>query len=215
MTHTLKQSKMTHRRAVAPVIATLLLVAIAVVGGSLVFIFSQGFFSQSQVSGTPTIESLEIKGYDARDAVNLDAHTGSEIGVAMGASGVTGSEGLNTCERIATFVQNQSTNKVTFSEVRLAGSVYSYQDAGGTTVPAYGNGCTYPTAADPPRFWIVTNAAGDTIDATAAELEPGQQATLVLELDQDIREGRDAQLKLTTANGAVFVGTIVMGQQSG
>jgi len=51
------QSKLTSRRAVAPVIATLLLVAIAVVGGSIVFVFSQGFFSSAQISGAPQIES--------------------------------------------------------------------------------------------------------------------------------------------------------------
>ena len=60
-----KQNKLTSRRAVAPVIATLLLVAIAVVGGSIVFVFSQGFFSSAQISGAPQIESMQIVGYDA------------------------------------------------------------------------------------------------------------------------------------------------------
>ena len=38
-------SKNFQKRAVAPVIATLLLVAIAVVGGSIIFVFSQDFFA--------------------------------------------------------------------------------------------------------------------------------------------------------------------------
>jgi len=38
MTYTTSKQKMTSRRAVAPIIATLLLVAIAVVGGSIVFV---------------------------------------------------------------------------------------------------------------------------------------------------------------------------------
>jgi len=38
-----------NRRAVAPVIATLLLVAIAVTGGTIVFIFSQNFVSHAQL----------------------------------------------------------------------------------------------------------------------------------------------------------------------
>ena len=37
-------------KAVAPVIATLLLVAIVVVGGSIIFVFSQGFFSNAEIS---------------------------------------------------------------------------------------------------------------------------------------------------------------------
>ena len=40
-------------------------------------------------------------------------------------------------------------------------------------------------------------------------------ATIYLELDETLKEGRDAQIKLTTANGAVFVGTVIAGQQSG
>ncbi|HSB50681.1 MAG TPA: archaellin/type IV pilin N-terminal domain-containing protein, partial [Nitrosopumilaceae archaeon] len=65
MTKTLeKQTR--KNRAVAPVIATLLMVAIAVVGGTIIFVFAQGFFSQSQISGTPSIESVKILGYDAR-----------------------------------------------------------------------------------------------------------------------------------------------------
>ncbi|MFQ5572867.1 MAG: archaellin/type IV pilin N-terminal domain-containing protein, partial [Nitrosopumilaceae archaeon] len=64
------KNRNSRRRAVAEVIATLLLVAIAVVGGTIIFVFSQGFFSQSQVSGTPTIESVKILGYDARDVTN-------------------------------------------------------------------------------------------------------------------------------------------------
>jgi translation elongation factor EF-Tu-like GTPase len=50
---------------------------------------------------------------------------------------------------------------------------------------------------------------------TSAEIQPGQQATIVIQLDDNVKVGRDTQFKLTTANGAVFVGTIIAGQQSG
>ena len=59
-----QKERLTNRRAVAPVIATLLMVAIAVVGGTIIFVFSQGFFSQSQISGNPSIESVKILGYE-------------------------------------------------------------------------------------------------------------------------------------------------------
>jgi len=49
----------------------------------------------------------------------------------------------------------------------------------------------------------------------AAEFQPGQTATVILALDTDFKSGRDTQFKLTTTNGAVFVGTVVIGQQSG
>jgi len=80
MTTNLKQKeRLTNRRAVAPVIATLLMVAIAVVGGTIIFVFAQGFFSQAQISGTPSIESVKIIGYDARDISALRAHDGQTM----------------------------------------------------------------------------------------------------------------------------------------
>ena len=61
------------QRAVAPIIATLLMVAISVVGGILIFVFAQGFFTDTNIQ-TPNIESLEIFGYDARDRAGLRTH---------------------------------------------------------------------------------------------------------------------------------------------
>ena len=37
------------QRAVAPIIATLLMVAISVVGGILIFVFAQGFFTDTNI----------------------------------------------------------------------------------------------------------------------------------------------------------------------
>jgi len=126
-----KQNKLTSRRAVAPVIATLLLVAIAVVGGSIVFVFSQGFFSSAQISGAPQIESLQINGYDATDVTNLQLHDGSLIeqsAVPAVFSGVA-NDGLLTGERVAIYVTNQGVSQAALTEVRFAGSVYTYATA--------------------------------------------------------------------------------------
>ena len=219
---TSKQQKMTSRRAVAPIIATLLLVAIAVVGGSIVFVFSQGFFSSAQVSGAPNIESLRITGYDSRDSTTLTLHDGLGSGVGL-AQGVA-TNGLVAGERVAVYLQNNSVQKVTLSEIRLAGSVYTYStipggllDANTSTIldvdPLTGKG----------KFTVATKSNGaagaetpaSVLTTTAAELQPGQQATIILELSENVKSGRDAQFKLTTTNGAVFVGTVIAGQQSG
>ena len=61
-----KNRLMTSRRADATIIATLLLVAIAVVGGSILFGFSQGFFATAQVTGIPTIKLIQIVGLGQR-----------------------------------------------------------------------------------------------------------------------------------------------------
>ena len=203
---------MTSRRAVAPVIATLLLVAIAVVGGSIIFVFSQGFFSQAQVSGSPQIESIKILGYDATDGNSTQFHDG--LTPSSMDSGDVVSDGLKQNEYIAVYLKNDSVNKVTFSEIRLAGTIYLYLDLAGADLPPY-NGVLNATA-----YTIVSqgdDGSGEaiTIDSSAPSLEPGQQATMVLALDQDVKAGRDMQYKLTTTSGAVFVGTINSGQQSG
>ncbi|MFB5624139.1 MAG: archaellin/type IV pilin N-terminal domain-containing protein, partial [Nitrosopumilus sp.] len=116
-----KQNKLTSRRAVAPVIATLLLVAIAVVGGSIVFVFSQGFFSSAQISGSPNIESLRFTGYDASDGASLLNHDGTTFDAQNSAG-----NGLNPTDDVIVYVQSNSVGKLTLSEVRFGGTVYSY-----------------------------------------------------------------------------------------
>ena len=189
-----KETKLTSRKAVAPVIATLLLVAIAVVGGSIVFVFSQGFFSSAQISGSPNIESLKFAGYDASDGADLINHDGTTF-----TAGNTAGNGLLAGEEIGVYVQSNSVGKLTLSEVRLGGTVYNYTSAA-------------PAAGD---FQVLTRGPGTILTTTAAEVQPGQQVTILLTLDENIREGRDTQLKLTTANGAVFVGTVIAGQKTG
>lgn len=190
------QSKMTSRRAVAPVIATLLLVAIAVVGGSIVFVFSQGFFSSAQISGSPNIESLKFTGYDASDGTTLENHDGTLYTALNNTAG----NGLLVGEQLDVYIQSNSVGKLTLSEVRVGGTVYAY------------------TSVDPApqgSFNLLTRGPGTILGTTSAEVQPGQQVTVIVSLDENIKSGRDLQVKLTTANGAVFVGTVIAGQQSG
>ncbi len=49
----------------------------------------------------------------------------------------------------------------------------------------------------------------------AGTIQPGGTASIFLDLDDNYPIGRDTQFKLTTTNGAVFVGTVVMGQNAG
>ena len=212
-----KYNKLTSRRAVAPVIATLLLVAIAVVGGSIVFVFSQGFFSSAQISGSPNIESLKIVGYDATDGTALQLHNGLDSGVVQGVVDNT----LGPGERIGVYIQNNSVQKVTLSEIRFAGTVYTFvpgPTSPGNQIDEY-NSVAGLLSLSTAGYMISTSGDGilaaDVVDATSAEIQPGQLATVILQLDENIKVGRDAQFKLSTGNGAVFVGTVIAGQQSG
>ncbi|HSG74457.1 MAG TPA: hypothetical protein VLA01_04610, partial [Nitrosopumilaceae archaeon] len=68
-----------HRRAVTPVIANLMLVVIAVIGGTITVVFAQGFTSSTQISGYPQIELVQIPGFDGRDVAHLEVHDGNYI----------------------------------------------------------------------------------------------------------------------------------------
>jgi len=192
-----------HHRAVAPVIATLLMVAIAVVGGTIIFVFSQGFFNQAQVSGTPTIESVKILGYDARDIANLKAHNGITMATITGSDATD--PGKNLGEYVIVYVKNDSAGQVLFSEIRLGGGVYIYDNPG--AIPNFVNTNT--------GNYLVMDNSTHSIVGQAGVMEPGQTIGLLFELEDIFPIGRDTQFKLTTTNGAVFVGTVVMGQNAG
>ncbi len=205
MTNTLEKRTRKHR-AVAPVIATLLMVAIAVVGGTIIFVFSQGFFNQAQISGVPTIESVKLLGYDARDIANLEAHDGVLMGVA--GSDPT-NQGKNVDEYVIVYVKNDSSGQVLFSEIRLGGTVYNYYIAPTGGIVAYTDaGSVSGTYA------VMDNSTHSIIDQ-AGVVQPGETIGLIFDLSDNFPIGRDTQFKLTTTNGAVFVGTVVMGQNAG
>jgi len=205
-TTTLKPKELkSNHRAVAPVIATLLMVAIAVVGGTIIFVFSQGFFSSSQISGTPTIEAIKVLGYDGRDGVTLQAHDGA---ATFPGSAGTQDGAKQADERVAVYLKNDSVQKISIAELRFAGNIYNFTsggtlDAAGGSSPAIG------------EYAVLTDTPSTLLTASAGELQPGEVATLVIALDENIKIGRDSQFKLTTTNGAVVVHTVNIGQQSG
>jgi len=191
-----------HHRAVAEVIATLLLVSIAVVGGSLIFVFSQGFFSNTQFSGTPQIELVKILGYDARDVANLNAHDGQTMSVV---SSDPNTPGKNVGERVIVYVKNDSVQQILFSEVRLGGTVYQYNTV--DPIPVF-------TAGTGGNYGILNNSTHMTSDPVGID-PAGKTVGIIFELNDGFPIGRDTQFKITTTSGAVFISTVVMGQNAG
>jgi len=208
------RSKNLKRRAVAPIIATLLLVAIAVVGGSIIFVFSQGFFSTAQISGTPQIELVKIFGYDTRDVTPLKTHDGLDIlpGNCCGEP-----DGIKSPdERITIYIQNNSINPVSISELLLGGVVYQY-----ATYPKLGNFKADPIGPQQGEYVIMTGPNGslplpnDLSQKGSPNIQSGATVTLLLDLDRTLGNGRDMQVKLTTSNRNVFVSTLIIGQTVG
>ncbi len=214
--------KIHQRRGVSPIIATLLLVAIAVVGGSIIFVFSQGFFATAQISGYPSVESIKILGYDATDGDAVQFHDGVET-VAADLTGSATSDGLRAGEYVIVYLKNDSITKVTLDEIRVAGEIYDFVDLSAGTptyLPAFSNTCTPTVDLDCREYsFVVIGDNAGTIglmsDTRAPELQPGQEASLIFAIDKDVKVGRDMQFMLTTTNGAVFVATVLSGQQNG
>jgi FlaG/FlaF family flagellin (archaellin) len=212
-TTTQKQKELrTSHKAVAPIIATLLLVAIAVVGGTIIFVFAQGFFSSSQISGTPQIESVQILGYDSRSVANLQMHDGNPMIATSG----DGDANVEAGERIAIYLTNNSVKKIVLGDISFGGTTYSYVNAATLGLGPYATVTAGQLRNGNFTVLTGTNGGVDQLLAEGAgELKAGQTATILLDVDSDLRVGRSSQFKLTTSNGNVFVGTVSVGQQSG
>ncbi len=206
-------SKNFSRRGVAPVIATLLLVAIAVVGGSIIFVFAQGFFSETQVSGAIEPELVKIVGYDTRDTSPLKDHTGLDL-LPANCCG-DGSDNIKSPdERITIHIQNNSAKRITIEELRFGGVEYQY-----VTDNQLGPWQAPPIGPMPGEYVIMTGPDGtpppnDLSQEPTPIIQAGGIVTLVLDLDSTLKDGRDIQVKLTTSNGNVFISTIFAGQNN-
>ncbi len=119
-------------------------------------------------------------------------------------------------DRVAVYLQNQSVGPVTITEVLIAGLEYVYPAIAPTVDLTAIGGANSPANGE---YFIVKQGidgfpAEVSIEATPV-LAPGEEVSLLFTLEDSLTVGRDAQIKITTANGAVFVGTLISGQQSG
>jgi hypothetical protein len=188
-------------------------VAIAVVGGSMIFVFAQDYYSSTQISVSHSAEFIKIIGYDGRDVDKLNLHDGNEI-LANNCCGVADGE-KNFDERIAIYLQNNSIEPIVISEILFAGDVYSFAPATkigewDKIVPGH--------KPHPNEYIIVKSPKGgityDTVQDFPPKIQSGELVTLLLDLGHKTGMSHDYQLKITTLQGNVFVSTIVIGQST-
>lgn len=189
------------QRAVAPIIATLLMVAISVVGGILIFVFAQGFFTDTSIQ-TPQIESLQIFGYDARDRASLTPHNGgTAITVSAAADGI-----LDDNDGIIVYVRNQGAGPVVIEKILIFGADYTVAQ-GVTTASA--------SAPVSKKFSISTD--GTTTVTGEAVINAGQEASIIIRYEEDtngeIKIGRPIPVVIVTGNGATFTKQLQNGVQ--
>jgi len=202
------------QRAVAPIIATLLMVAISVVGGILIFVFAQGFFTDTNIQ-SPSIESLEIFGYDARDvlvATGMEPHNAfdsdndGDIDNLMTTVGSTVANVLGDADEFVIYIRNKGSGPVTIDKIRVYGAEYRWAES-----------ASLPTSQE---FSISTNGDDDAADMTTSPvLEAGQEATIIIVYEADtngsIKVGRPIPIVVVTGNGATFTKQLQNGVQVG
>jgi len=198
------------QRAVAPIIATLLMVAISVVGGILIFVFAQGFFTDTNI-GTPNIESLEIFGYDASDVAALRTHVFDPItGTNTVTVSAAASSNLKDNDGITLFVRNKGAGPVTIDRIKVYGTDYLWDLAatGGTA------SATVPVAQ---KFALSSDGTVDLTDGPV--IEPGQEVTIYIRYEQDtnglVKIGRPIPVVVVTGNGATFTKQLQNGVKFG
>lgn len=189
-----------------------MLVAIAVVGGSIVFVFAQGYISETQISGTPQIEFVKIIGYDTRDESPLMIHNGLDI-LPPNCCG-DNSDNLKTVdERIAIYIQNNSVQPITISKLTLGGVEYQY-----TSSLLLGPWQAGGVGPQPGEYVIMTGpdgtVNGNILQEGSPRIQPGEIVTVLLDLDNTIKNGRDLQVNIITSKGNVFVSTLIVGQDT-
>jgi len=104
------------RRGVSPIIATLMLVAIAVVGGVVVYTYFNNISTKSQVQSV-TLHALQLLGYDARQINPITNHLGAGISSANNATSIT---------YIALYIKNSGTQQMEINRVYVNGASLTF-----------------------------------------------------------------------------------------
>jgi hypothetical protein len=128
-----------------------------------------------------------------------------------GGSGGDGDALVETGERVAVYLTNDSVQKIVIAELSFGGTIYTYTTVGAGVLTAFDD----PTELIQGEYAILTNTPTSMLTEGAGEIQPGETVTILIDLDSDLRVGRGTQFKLTTTNGAAFVSTVNVGQQAG
>ena len=209
------------RRGVAPIIATLLMVAIAVVGGILIFVFAQGFFNTTSVTG-PTVESIQLVGHDFRDVLgNSTALRGLDDKVGTGITGVgsatTTDNRLSSGDWVVFYALNTGNTDVVVADLKIAGKSYTFSS---TTLSGAGAAVPHTTPAEGSYVILTavdTTSGVGTVSATSV-IPAGQEVTFAVNLGGTgfdlLKVGRTASISVVTGNGATFSDSVVIGTSS-
>jgi len=203
------------QKAVAPIIATLILVAIAVVGGVMIFVLSQEFFSVEQ-QNVPKPVVISMVGYDAQDlTAPPNCHDGTAcVGVAANTGTYPlGNAATGAAESIAVYIKNHVTHKVGITGVFVSGTPLTPAGA----VPS----CTEFNVFETPL------AGGPTAFKDDNRILPGDTASIVITFWDgtgtapcdapafQVGQDRPINIQVITDSDQEFNFIVVIGSESG
>src|SRR5574338_318651 len=137
--HKIKNDRIRSRRAVAPIIATLLMIAIAVVGGVMIYVFTQGFFGNSSISTSPSVDTITMSGYDMREVPAATGITNHANLAVAGSGDVVGSEGLkDNAEEGAIYLRNVGQKAYSISKIEVNGRTMDFTPSAAPGAGEYG-----------------------------------------------------------------------------
>ena len=197
--------KQSHR-GIAGIIVTLILIAVAVVGGIAVFTFMQGFISETQVTG-PSIDVVEIFGYDVSDSNDLIAHTGSIItDINVGSVDSV----LGDSDAFALYLRNRGGGPVVIDKINVYGSVYTPATAATPCLAAI---------PEPALTEFSVSPDGTLALCGQTSIAPGEEVTIwvryATDTNGDVALGRPIPVTVVTANGLEITKQLQNGVQVG
>jgi hypothetical protein len=141
-------------------------------------------------------------------------HDGNDM---VATSGAAADPNVEADDRIAIYITNNSVEKILLGEVELGGFEYSYVNVNNVPGGLGAFNTLVPGELRATNYTVLTSTnSGDVLlNEDASEIKAGQTATIILDLESDLRIGRSTQFKITTSNDNVFVGTISVGQLRG
>ena len=121
------------RRGVSPIIATLMLIAITVVGGILIFVFSQGFFNTNQVASSNAPDRVSVTSWNFTKSLGdvsaktglTDANGAQMWGIGTNATIPGSASSLNAFDWVVIQVKNSGNSPVPVTKVTINGIVYT------------------------------------------------------------------------------------------
>lgn len=187
------------RKAIQPIIATLLLVGISVTGGLTVYFWAGSFFNVSGSGLTaPNAEFLQIVGYDARDIPNIGGF--SDSGAALNNNPAVGSlsTSAGTEEFIVLKLRNPGITPVLIDKIRIIGIDHIFDP-------------DPPSVTDQPSpgtFEVYTRLYGDTSSKALPIIESSEEVRVAIRLSSEIPShielGRKTAIKIYTQQGNIM-----------